>query len=310
MRIAVFGSGGVGGYFGGRLAAAGVDVTFIARGAHLEALRTRGLRVISPKGDFHLPQVSAAERPADIGPVDVVCFAVKMYDADQAAATLSPLVGPDTVVIPFQNGVESVEILSRHLPAANVAGGVAYVTAVIIEPGVIRHTSMDELIFGEVNGGRSARLERLLDACRRANFQARLSEHIMTDIWSKFVRLTVFSGMTSVTRSTVGVVRSDPDLQAMAEAAWQEGMEVAAACGVALPSSTLDEIRAMWSSIAPQAKSSMLEDLERGRQLELPWLSGAIVRLGEAHGVPTPVHRFIATVLKPHAHATPATRRP
>jgi 2-dehydropantoate 2-reductase len=300
MRIAIVGSGGVGGYFGGRLAASGADVAFIARGAHLEALRTRGLRVVSPKGDFHVTPVHAAETPGEIGAVDVVFFAVKMYDADAAAATLSPLVGRDTVVIPFQNGVESVEILSRHLSPANVAGGVAYITAVITEPGVIRHTVMDQVIFGEVQGGRSARLERLLEICQRAHFQVRLSEDIKTDIWSKFVRLTAFSGMTSVTRSPVGIVREDPDLQAMAEAAWQEGLEVARACGVPLPSTTLDEIRAMWTSMSPPAKSSMLEDLERGHRLELPWLSGAIVRLGEAHGVPTPVHRFIATVLKPH----------
>jgi 2-dehydropantoate 2-reductase len=300
MKIAIFGSGGVGGYFGGRLAASGADVAFIARGAHLEALRTRGLRVVSPKGDFHVPHVHAAETPGEIGAVDVVLFAVKMYDADVAAATLLPLVGRETVVIPFQNGVESVEILLRHLSPANVAGGVAYITAVITEPGVIRHTVMDQVIFGEIQGGRSARLERLLEVCQRANFQARLSEDIKTDIWSKFVRLTAFSGMTSVTRSPVGIVREDPDLQAMAEAAWREGLEVARACGVPLPSTTLDEIRAMWTSMSPPAKSSMLEDLERGHRLELPWLSGAIVRLGEAHGVPTPVHRFIATVLKPH----------
>jgi len=300
MKIAIFGTGGVGGYFGGRLAASGADVAFIARGAHLEALRTRGLRVVSPKGDFHVPHVHAAETPGEIGAVDVVLFTVKMYDADAAAATLSPLVGRDTVVIPFQNGVESVEILSRHLSPANVAGGVAYITAVITEPGVIRHTVMDQVIFGEIQGGPSARLERLLEICQRAHFQVRLSEDIKTDIWSKFVRLTAFSGMTSVTRSPVGIVREDPDLQAMAEAAWQEGLAVARACGVPLPSTTLDEIRAMWTSMSPPAKSSMLEDLERGHRLELPWLSGAIVRLGEAHGVPTPVHRFIATVLKPH----------
>ncbi|HKW01969.1 MAG TPA: 2-dehydropantoate 2-reductase [Vicinamibacterales bacterium] len=310
MRIAFFGSGGVGGYFGGRLAASGADVAFIARGAHLEALRTRGLRIVSPKGDVHVPRVAAAERPADIGPVDVVCFAVKMYDADAAAATLSPLVGPHTVVIPFQNGVESVDILSRHLPTANVAGGVAYITAVITEPGVIRHTVMDQVIFGEIDGRRSPRLEQLLELCLRAGFQARLSEHIRTDIWSKFVRLAAFSGMTAVTRSPVGVVREDPDLQAMSEAAWREGLEVARACGVTLPSTTIEEIRTMWMSMSPPAKSSMLEDLERGRRLELPWLSGAMVRLGDAHGVPTPVHRFIATVLKPHAHAAPATHRP
>jgi 2-dehydropantoate 2-reductase len=300
MRIAVFGSGGVGGYFGGRLAASGADVSFIARGTHLAALREHGLRVISPKGDFALSRVTAAASPAEIGPVDVVFFAVKMYDAVSAAATLSPLVGADTVVIPFQNGVESVQILSRHLPPAHVAGGVAYITAVITDPGVVRHTVMDQLIFGEVDGRRSPRLERLLDACQRANFQARLSDDINRDIWSKFVRLAAFSGMTSVTRSPIGVMREDPDLQAMAEAAWSEGLAVARACGVTLPPTTIDEIRAMWTSMSASAKSSMLEDLERGHHLELPWLSGAIVRLGETHRVPTPVHRFIATVLKPH----------
>lgn len=308
MRIAVFGTGGVGGYFGARLAASGLDVTFIARGAHLEAMRTHGLRLQSPKGDLHLPAVQAVASPAEIGPVDVVVFAVKMYDAEPAASTLAPLLGAGTVVIPFQNGVESVQILSRHLPPANVAGGVAYITAVIIEPGVIKHTVMDQLIFGEVDGRRSSRLEQLLDACQRAGFESRLSENIHAEIWSKFVRLSVFSGITAVTRSPVGVVRSEPDLNAMAEAGWLEGLTVARACGVTLPPNTLDEIRTMWTSMAPQAKSSMLEDLERGRRLELPWLSGAIVRLGDEHGVSTPVHRFIATVLKPHVngHRPPA----
>ena len=300
MKFAILGSGAVGGYYGAKLARAGHDVTFVARGAHLEAIRARGLEIRSAVlGDFtvHAP---AEEDTARVGPVDVVVFAVKMYDADVAAAALAALVGPQTVVVPFQNGVESVDILSRHVPVANVAGGVAYITAVITEPGVIRHTVMDQLIFGELRGGRSTRLERLLDVCLRAGFQARLSEDVNIDIWSKFVRLTVFSGMTSVTRSSIGVVRSDPDLQAMAEMGWREGLEVARACGVALPSSTLDEIHTMWTSMSPQAKSSMLEDLERGHRLELPWLSGAIVRLGEARGVPTPVHRFIATVLRPH----------
>ncbi len=308
MKIAVFGSGGVGGYFGGRLAAAGSDVTFLARGAHLEALRTRGLRLVSPKGDLHLPHVRAVETPAEAGPVDVVIFAVKMYDADAAASTLAPLVGPDTVVIPFQNGVDGVQILSRVLPAANVAGGVAYITAVVTEPGVIRHTVMDQLIFGEIDGRRSARLERFLAACVQTNFQATLSDHIKGDIWSKFIRLTVFSGMTAVTRSSVGPVRGDPDLQAMVEAAWLEGMNVALASGVTLPEGALDDIRKMWMTIAPEAKSSMLEDLERGRRLELPWLSGAIVRLGDAAGALTPVHRFIATVLRPHVNGHPPAK--
>src|SRR5262245_42925761 len=152
MRIAVVGSGGVGGYFGGRLAASGADVRFLARGAHLDALRARGLHIISPKGDVHLPRVQAAAAPREIGPVDVVFFTVKMYDAERAAATLGPLVGDETVVIPFQNGVDSVPILARAIGSAHVAGGTAYVAAVISEPGTIRHTDMDTLIFGELDG--------------------------------------------------------------------------------------------------------------------------------------------------------------
>ncbi len=204
--------------------------------------------------------------------------------------------------MPFQNGVESADILLRHLPAKHVAAGVAYVAAVITEPGVIRHTSMDQLIFGELDGRRSARLEAFLAACRKTSFQAMLSEHIQTDLWSKFVRLTTFSGLTAAARSPVGVIRADPDLAAMTEAAWQEGLAVAKAMGVMLPPEAIDEMRAMWNGMPPAAKSSMLEDLERGHRLELPWLSEAIVRLGRNAGIETPVHRFLAAVLRPHVN--------
>src|SRR5712692_2474664 len=280
MRIAIVGSGGVGGYFGGRLAAAGSDVTFIARGAHLEALRTTGLHVESPKGSFHLPRVAATDDPAAVGPVDVALFAVKLYDTESATRLLPPLIGPDTVVVSLQNGVDSVEILTRAVGRPHVAGGVAYVAAVISEPGTIRHTAMDQLIFGELDGAKSPRLERLLDASKAAGFQATLSERIDVDIWSKFVRLSVFSGMTAATRSPIGPLRDDPDLWAMFQAAILEGMAVARAKGVALPPAILDESRTMSQALPPQSKSSMLEDLERGRPLELPWLSGAVVRLG------------------------------
>jgi len=301
MRIVLFGSGGVGGYFGGRLAAAGADVAFIARGAHLEALRTRGLRIESPKGDVHVPRVRATDDPASIGPADVVLFAVKLYDTEAAAARLSPLIGPDTVVIPVQNGVDSVDTLSRIAGAPHVAGGTAYVAAVISEPGVIRHTAMDHLMFGEVNRTRSARLERFLDACRPAGFQVTLSDDINADIWSKFTRLSVFSGMTAVTRSPIGVLRDDPDLFAMMQAAIRESMAVARARGVALAPNLFDDVMTMVRGLPAQAKSSMLEDLERGKPLELPWLSGAVVRIGRETGVDTPIHAFIATVLKPAA---------
>ncbi len=305
MRIAIFGSGGVGAYFGGRIAAAGsADVAFIARGAHLDALRTRGLRIESPRGHVSLPPVTATSDPADIGPVDAVLFAVKLYDSAAAASQLPPLIGPDTVVIPFQNGVDSVDLLTRAVGRSHVAGGTAYVAAVIAEPGLIRHTAMDHLIFGELDGSRSRRLEQLLAACGPAGFQATLSEHIDTDIWSKFIRLSMFSGMTAVTRCPVGPLRDDPDLFAMLQAACMESLAVARARGVPLPATVFDEVMAMVHGLPDQARSSMLEDLERGRPLELPWLSGAVVRIGRDVGVETPIHRFIATVLKPHAAGT------
>lgn len=302
MRIAIVGSGGVGGYFGGRLAAAGADVTFLARGAHLEAMRARGLRVDSPKGPVHIPRVKAESDPAAVGQADVVFFAVKLYDTEGALALLPPLIGPDTVVIGFQNGVETVATLTRAVGPSHTAGGVSYVSAVIAEPGIIRHTAMDHLIFGELDGTPSPRLERLLDACRPAGFQATLSTNIIVDIWTKFVRLSVFSGMTAVTRSPIGVLREDPALWAMLKTAAKEAMEVAHATGIAVPASTVEDVAEAYRVLPPQAKASMLEDLERGRRLELPWLSGAVVRIGREVGVETPTHRFINAVLKPHVN--------
>jgi 2-dehydropantoate 2-reductase len=278
---------------------------FVARGAHLEAMRARGLQLESPNGNLHVHRVQATDDPATIGPVDAVLFAVKLYDGESAAARLSPLIGEQTVVVPFQNGVDAVAMLTRAVGREHVAGGVAYVAAVVAEPGVIRHTAMDHLIFGELNGVRSRRLERLLGACEAAGFEATLSDHIEVDIWSKFVRLAVFSGVTAVTRTSIGPLREDPDLWALFQAAILEGMNVARAKGIALAAGIFDEIGAMARSLPPQAKSSMLEDLERGRPLELPWLSGALVRIGRELDVDTPIHRFIATVLKPHVGGRP-----
>ena len=300
MRIAVMGSGAVGGYFGGRLAAAGQEVVFIARGAHLHALRTRGLEIRSPKGDLRLPHVQAVETPSTVGDVDVVLFTVKMYDVEPASEAIIPLVGPRTVVITLQNGVEAVELVSRRVGRTHVAGGVAYVAAVMSEPGVIKHTALDRLIFGELDGSRSARLLGLRLACVDAGFDATVSEHIEVDLWSKFARLSVFSGMTAVTRAPIGIVRQDPELLGMLAAACEEALAVGRSRGIPLADAVLDEILQMVHGLPPEAKSSMLEDLERGKRLELPWLSGAVVRLAAETGVPTPIHRFIATVLRPY----------
>ncbi len=245
MRIAIVGAGGVGGYFGARLAESGADVTFIARGAHLDAMRSRGLHVRSPKGDLHLPRVNATADPHE-----------------------------------------------------------SYVSAVIETPGVIKHTAMDHLIFGELDGAHSPRLQLLFDACRRASFQSTLSDHITVDIWTKFVRLSVFSGMTAVTRSPIGVIMKDPDLLEMLKAAVGEALAVARASGVPVAETIVEDVAGAYAALPPQAKASMLEDLERGRRIELPWLSGAVVRIGRETGVATPIHAFITTVLKPHLNGT------
>jgi 2-dehydropantoate 2-reductase len=302
MRIAILGSGGVGGYFGGRLAAAETDVSFIARGAHLAALRSEGLRIESPNGNLHVPKVSATDDPTAIGPVDVVFFAVKLYDTDAAVGLLPPLIGPNTLVIPFQNGVDSVSVLTRAVGKQHVAGGTAYVAAVIAEPGLIRHTTMGRLIFGPLTGQPPPVLKDLLEACKRAGFEATLSDRILTDIWSKFVRLSVFSGMTTLTRCPIGPLREDPELRAMMDTALHESITVARGKQVPLPASTFAEIQAATAALPANARSSMLEDIERGRPLELPWLSGAVVRIADEVGVDVPTHRLIVALLSPHVN--------
>jgi 2-dehydropantoate 2-reductase len=304
VKIAVVGAGGVGGYFGARLAKAGADVSFVARGAHLEAMRTSGLKVLSPLGDIHLDRVGATDDPASIGRVDVVLFTVKLYDTTAACTLLSPLIGPDTVVVTLQNGVESVDLLTEAIGRSHVAGGVAHVFAVVAEPGVIRHTALDLIIVGELDGASTPRIEQLHEMARQAGFECRVTGQIDMEIWLKFVRLSAFSGMTAVTRSPLGVIREDPDLLAMLQAAVMEGMAVAHAKKIQFPSNALADMFAHMATMPPQSKSSMLVDLERGRRLELPWLSGAVLRLGRELGVETPIHRFITNVLTPHANGS------
>ena len=306
MRIAIVGSGGVGGYFGGRLAAAGADVAFLARGAHLEALRTNGLRIESPQGNVHLERLTATDDSTMVGPVDVVFVAVKLYDTAAVIPLLSPLIGSETAVISFQNGVESVEMLSGAVNRHNLAGGTTYVQASISEPGVIRHVALDRMIFGELDGARTPRLERLLALCLDAGVNATLTTQIAVEIWSKFVHLSAMSGITAVTRCPVGVIRDDPDLMAMWQAAVVESMAVARASGIDLARGFFDDLMLLLQQLPAQARSSMLVDLEQQKRLELPWLSGAVVRMGRALDVETPIHRFVTTVLGPYVNGLPS----
>jgi 2-dehydropantoate 2-reductase len=299
MKIAVFGSGAVGAYFGGRLAAAGEDVAFLARARQLDALRRDGLTIVSPKGDLRLSHVKATDRPDEIGPADIVLFAVKLYDAEAAASHLASLIGNDTAVITVQNGVDVVDTVSRHVGYEHVAGGCAYIMAAIVAPGRIRHTANDSLLFGERDGSRSPRLMAFEAAAQRAGFGATLSTNIDRDLWTKFVRLATWSGMTTVARSPMGVIRHDPALMAMMSSALDEAIAVGRALGIPLPASLVEETVTFVRSFPNSAKSSMLEDLEHGRRLELPWLSGAVCRMGREAGVSTPIHQFITTVLAP-----------
>jgi 2-dehydropantoate 2-reductase len=302
MRIAIMGSGGVGGYLGARLAVNGQDVIFLARGAHLAAIREHGLALRSALGDVLIRPARASDDPAAIGPVDVVVFAVKLYDTEAAAAATRSLVGPGSGVLTLQNGVDSTETLARVLGAACVIGGVAHIAAVIEEPGVIRHTgTMARFVLGALSGEQSKRVDALADALRAAGVDHQVSADIQRDIWEKMVFLATFAGVTALMRLPIGPIREDPDMRAMLRAGLHEAHAVARAKGIGLPDDFVARTLARCDGLPYEMKSSMLQDLERGRRLELPWLSGTIVRLGSELGVATPTHAFITTALKLHA---------
>ena len=302
MRIAVMGSGGVGGYLGARLAATGQDVTFVARGAHLAAIKEGGLALRSGLGDVLIRPAQTSDDPATIGPVDLVIVAVKLYDTETAAAATKPLLGPHTGVVTLQNGVDSTGVLARLLGAAHVIGGVAHIASVIAEPGVILHTgTMASFAFGELDGVRSERVGALAAALQTAGVDHRISGDIQRDIWDKMAFLATFAGLTALMRLPIGPIREDPVTRAMLRAGLGEAYAVARAAGIALPDDFVERTLARCDGLPYAMKSSMLQDLERGRRLELPWLSGAIVRLGQEHGVLTPTHAFITTALKLHA---------
>jgi 2-dehydropantoate 2-reductase len=254
---------------------------------------------------LHLPTVQATDNPSEVGPVDVILFTVKLYDVDAAAAALKPMIGPNTVVITLQNGVDAVDMVAKHVGADHVAGGAAYIVIVIDQPGHLRHTAAQQLVFGERDGSRSARLVAFEEAGVRAGFQAKASTTVEADLWTKFVRLSTWSGMTTVTRSPMGIVRDNAELFAMMMAAIDETIAVGRARGIQFAPSLMDDTLALIRNFPASSKSSMLEDLERGRRLELPWLSGAVVRLGKEAGVPTPTHQFITAVLQPFVNGKP-----
>src|SRR4051812_12350568 len=306
MRIAVVGAGGVGGGFGAALAKAGADVTFIARGAHLAAMKSTGLKVQGPRGDTHLVPTRATDDPAAIGHVDIVLFCVKLWDVEGAGEKMTPLIGPGTAVIPLQNGVDAHERLIPILWKSAVMGGVAQLSASIIAPGVIAQVgTFMRMVFGELDGRRSKRAEDFLALCLKAGFDATLSEEILTELWMKFILLASNAGMMALARQPIGALRDDPDLHPIFLAAYQETIDVGRARGVALPADARARIVETTRHFPSGMKASMALDLDRGNRLEVPWLSGKVAELGRQLGIPTPTHSMMYAMLKPHVMGAP-----
>lgn len=301
MRFAVFGAGGVGGYFGGRLAQAGEDVTFIARGAHLEAIRKDGLTVESVAGDFRVSPAKATEDPASIGPVDAVLVCVKAWQVKEAAERMQPLVGAETIVVPLENGVEAPDELAAVLGAHPVLGGLCKILSFIVSPGVIRHAGVTpSLAFGEMDGTVSERVRRLREVFRRAKgVTVEEPADIRVALWQKFIFIAAMSGVGAVTRATAGAVRSVPETRRLLEAAMRETQAVGRGRGVSIPEKTADRTLEFFDTLPDGSTASMQRDVMEGRPSELEYQTGTIVRLGRAAGVPTPVNDFLYAALLP-----------
>lgn len=301
MRIAVVGTGGVGAYFGGRLAQAGESVAFVARGAHLLAMRESGLRVDSVAGDFVIAPVEAADDPARIGPVDVVLVGVKAWQVSEAARTLGPLLGPDTFVVPLQNGVEAADQLAAVVGHERVLGGLCKIVSAIAAPGHVRHSGVPPRVeFGERDGRPSERVERLRQAFARAQgLSVAVPDDVLAAIWEKFLFIAPFSGVGAVTRQPAGVMRAIPETRALIERAMFEVAALARAKGVHLPDEAVGRNLRYVDSLPADATASMQRDIMEGRSSELDQQTGAIARLGPETGVPVPVNSFLYACLLP-----------
>ncbi|HEY7997529.1 MAG TPA: 2-dehydropantoate 2-reductase [Pseudolabrys sp.] len=307
MRIAAMAAGAVGGYFGARMAAAGHDVFFIARGAHLEAIKKNGLKIESVHGDAHLPKPNVTDDPRNVGPVDIVLFAVKLWDTEKAAELTRPLVGPSTRVITLQNGIDSVERVAPILGAEQTIGGVAYIATVIGVPGVIKHTSsFAKMRFGRVDKKPDAKLQAFVNAGKAAKIDVDISTDIERERWEKFSFLTAMAGTTSSLHSAIGPIVADLELRGFFRQLLEEAVAVAKAKGVSLDSSFIEgRMDFVLNQVEPGMKASMAHDLERGNRLELDWLNGKVRELGRALNVPTPASDTVYTVLKLYRMGAP-----
>jgi 2-dehydropantoate 2-reductase len=302
MRIAAMAAGAVGGYFGARVAAAGHEVFFIARGANLEAIKKNGLKIESVHGDFHLPKPNVIDDPKSVGQVDIVLFAVKLWDTEKAAELTKPMVGPNTRVITLQNGIDSVERIAPILGADNTIGGAAYIATVIASPGVIKHTSQfARMRFGRADKKPDAALQAFADAGKAAKIDVGISDDIERERWEKFAFLTAMAGSTAALRSPIGPIAADPELREFFRKLMEEASAIAKAKSVALdPAYVEGRMKFVTTQVEPGMKASMAHDLERGNRLELDWLAGKVREMGRALNIPTPASDTVYTVLKLH----------
>jgi len=305
MRVLIVGAGGVGGYFGAKLARAGVPVTLLARGAHLAAMQRDGLRVRSAVEGESVARVTAVADVTGLPPADAVLFCVKSFDTETAAAAIRPVIGPGTAVVSLQNGVDNEETLARVLGPGHAVGGVAYVFAAIESPGVIAHRFAGHVVFGELDGQPSPRLEALRAAFTHAGVRAEVSPDIRRTLWQKYVMITAQAGMTALSRAPIGVIRAVPESRQMYRRIAEELTALAAASGVDLGRDAVEGVMKAADGLAPEAYSSLHHDLTQGRRLELETLHGHAVRLGERLGVPTPTTFAVYAALKPHLDGRP-----
>lgn len=301
MKIAIYGAGGVGGYYGARLAQAGADVHLIARGPHLRALKEGGLRLRSPKGnaELHLP---ATDNAKDIGPSDYVLFCVKSLDTEKAADRLQPLLKSDTAVISLQNGVDNEEKIGAAVGPQHVMGGASFIMSTISEPGVIEHIgALSRIVFGELDGKRSDRAEQWLAICQKAGIDAELSPNVRSVLWNKFAFICAVAGMTAAARLPVGPIRENEQAMKLASGIMEEVVAVARAEGVDLPENAVDRLNELVMQLNPESYSSLHYDLTHGKPMELEALHGTALRLARKHGIDTPRCKVVYAILKPWA---------
>ena len=305
MKIAVMGTGAMGGYVGARLAEAGAEVTFIARGPHLAAIRQDGLMVTSPEGDIRINPVSATDDPTSVGPVDFILLGVKLYDVEKAVNDLRPMLGPDTGVISLQNGIDTPGIISRVAGRQHNVPGIAMINGQIAAPGLIQHNAMNELIVGEPDGEISTRMTALKNLGSSSALNLVISTNIQMQLWRKVLALTPTAGLSCLTRLPLGQVRDTSESWDLLQEAMAEVITVAQAEGIGLGKSDIQSVSASIKEfMPPNWRGSLVTDLEAGRRLEVEWLHGAIHRLGKKHGIDTPFHRVVLGALMPYASGT------